>query len=324
LISYGEGNNTSRLSCHPVRARSCARSPCYTVIYCGYDDFVPLFEHGQNLGTPNMPIQQTSYGDLLVLMMPHHPALAPKVAGVSARAGELLNKSVNESGAALGSNYYLHASMGPVVNIMQQLKRRTEPEDDPFRTQPRLSKFSECLSHLLSPPEPRFGGRRKTVSFGDGSTVSSELYGQLATGFRGVNDTLSERLMAAWRQEDAHSGFFGSSVLKINEALPDRSPMLGDANFPGALTVLRHGFGTADETAAWLINGDFYRDHYHCDLGAVMLYALGSPISVRWGSLYQPRMAGSWMQNVVVPDAGLKVDSVTAKAAGTFDNKGGF
>src|SRR5262249_18675940 len=43
------------------------------------DDFVPLFEHGQNLGTLNMPIQQTSYRDLLALMMPYHPALAPKV-----------------------------------------------------------------------------------------------------------------------------------------------------------------------------------------------------------------------------------------------------
>ena len=88
--------------------------------------------------------------------------------------------------------------------------------------------------------------------------------------------------------------------------LPDRSPMLGDANFPGALTVLRHGFGTPDETAAWLINGDFYRDHYHCDFGAVMLYALGSPISVHWGSLYEPRLPGAWMQNVVVPEAALE------------------
>jgi hypothetical protein len=316
------------------------------------DDFVPLFEHGQNLGTPNMPIQQISYRDLLVLMMPHHPALAPNLPGVRAREAELLKKSVNEQGAALGSNHYLWASMGPVVNIMQQQKRVAGSEEDPFRTQVRLTTFSEYLLHLLTPPEPRFGGRRKTVSFGDGSTEATALYGQLATGFRDVNDALSERLMAAWRQEAApHSGFFGSSVLQINEALPDRSPMLGDADFPGALTVLRHGFGTPDETAAWLINGDFYRDHYHCDFGAVMLYALGSPISVHWGSLYEPRLPGAWMQNVVVPEAalsarwdsgdvstdecfgnrgqiisgaGLKVDSSTARAAVKLDNKGNF
>jgi hypothetical protein len=272
---------------------------------------------------------------------------------VRARAAELLDKSVNEHGAALGSNHYLQASMGPVVNIMQQQKLASGPEEDPFRTQRGLTKFSEYLLQLLTPPEPRFGGRRKIVSFGDGSTEATELYGQLGTGFRGVNDALSERLMAAWRQEGRpHSGFFGSSVLKIKEALPDRSPRLEDADFPGALTVLRHGFGTADETAAWLINGDFYRDHYHCDFGAVMLYALGSPISVHWGSLYEPRMPGAWMQNVVLPEAtlearwdsadvstdecfgnrsqtisrtGLKVDSSTARAAARFDDsKGGL
>ncbi len=297
-----------------------------------------------------MPIQQISYRDLLVLMMPNHPAFAPKLTQVRARATELLKKSVNEQGAALGSNHYLGASMGPVVNIMQQQKLVAGPEEDPFRTQVRLTKFSEYLLHLLTPPEPRFGGRRKTVSFGDGSTEATTLYGQLATGFRDVNDALSGRLMAAWRQEGApHSGFFGSSVLQINEALPDRSPMLGDADFPGALTVLRHGFGTPDETAAWLINGDFYRDHSHCDFGAVMLYALGSPISVHWGSLYEPHLPGAWMQNVVVPEsalgsrwdggdvstdecfgnrsqiisgAGLKVDFSTAQAAVALDNKG--
>jgi hypothetical protein len=334
-----------------TRARLRAVVALYSYILWD-NDFVPLFEHGEGLGTANMPIQQTSYRDLLVLMMPHHPALAPKLPGVRARAAELLNKSINEQGAALGSNHYLQASMGPVVNIMQQQKRVAGPGEDPFRTQERLTKFSEYLLHLLTPPEPRFGGLRKTVSFGDGSSEATELYGQLATGFRGVNDALSERLMAPWRQVGApHSGFFGSSVLKIDETLPDRSPMLGDADFPGALTVLRHAFGTPEETAAWLINGAFYLDHYHCDFGAVMLYALGSPISVHWGSLYEPRMPGAWMQNVVVPEAalgarwdsadistgecfgnrnqsitgaGLKIDSSSARAAATFNNKGGF
>jgi hypothetical protein len=45
-------------------------------------DVVPLFKHGQNLGTANMSVQQISYRDMLVLMMPHHSAVAPKVAGV--------------------------------------------------------------------------------------------------------------------------------------------------------------------------------------------------------------------------------------------------
>src|SRR5262249_2658375 len=160
---------------------------------------------------------------MLVLMMPHHPSQSPKVAGVRTRAVDLLNKSVNEYGAAMGSNHYLQASMGPRINIMQQQKRMAGPEEDPFRIQARLTKVAEYLLHLLTPPGARFGGRRKTVTLGDGSTEGIDLYGQLATGFRGVNDPLSEELMAAWRQQGGpHSGFFGSSVLKINEALPDR------------------------------------------------------------------------------------------------------
>jgi hypothetical protein len=101
------------------------------------DDFVPLFEHGQHLGTANMPIRQTSYRTMLALMMPHHPLLAPKLAELRSRAVELLNRSVNELGAALGSNHYLGTSMGPVVDIMQQQKRAAEPDEDPFRTQDR-------------------------------------------------------------------------------------------------------------------------------------------------------------------------------------------
>src|SRR5262249_3271029 len=240
LLAYGEYEPAIL----PPETRAQLRSVAALYGYILWDDdFVPLFEHGQNLGTPNMPIQQISYRDLLVLMMPHHPALAPKLSGVRTRAAELLDKSVNGQGAALGSSYYLHASMGPVVNTMQEQKRGGVPSDDPFRTQGRLTKFSEYLLHLLTPPEQRFGGRRKLVSFGDGATIGTELYGQLASGFRGVNDTLSEQLMAGWRQVGApHSGFFGSSVLKIDEGLPDRSLILGDADFPGALTVLRHGF----------------------------------------------------------------------------------
>src|SRR5262249_2458141 len=55
----------------PLNARAQLRSIAALYGYILWDDdFVPLFEHGQNLGTPNMPVQQLSYRDLLVLMMP--------------------------------------------------------------------------------------------------------------------------------------------------------------------------------------------------------------------------------------------------------------
>jgi hypothetical protein len=36
-----------------------------------------------------------------------------------------------------------------------------------------------------------------------------------------------------------------------------------------------------------------------------MMYALGAPLSLHFGSGYDPRMPGSWMQNVVIPESAL-------------------
>ena len=267
-------------------------------------DFVPMFEgHGLNLGTANMPVQQNQYRDLYAL-------LVPSLAGVgrtpsSARDPLVaLLETVNDSGAAMGSTHYIGASMGPLLTTLQQLQ--TAGIADAFRDQPRLARFAEFYLNLLTPPEPRFGGYRKVVSIGDGSTESSELYGQLATGFAAADPALSARLMAAWWHSGAmHSGFHGSTILKIDENLPVANPRLGDANFPGWYTVLRNGWGTRNETAVWLVDGDFYRDHAHEDNGTVAIYALGAPLSVDWGSMYSPQSPGAFMHSLALPESAL-------------------
>lgn len=269
------------------------------------DDFVPLQDgHGLNLGTPNMPVMQTGFRQNYALWLAAHPAMRERAGAVRGQVSGLLAQVVHESGASIGSSGYILASLVPILNTMQQLK--VAGGGDPFATEPRVARAAEYYLQLLTPREARFGGRRKAVSFGDGNTMSTELWGQLGTALHGVDEALSERLMEGWRQAGAaHSYFHGSSVLKIDETLRGREPMLQDADFQGAFTVLRDGWSTPDESAAWLLNGTWYRDHYHCDLGAVMHYGAGAPISIHFGSGYSPRMPGAWMQNVVVPEAAL-------------------
>jgi hypothetical protein len=67
--------------------------------------------------------------------------------------------------------------------------------------------------------------------------------------------------------------------------------------------VLRAGWGTPNETALWLLDGDFYQDHRHYDQGAIALYALGVPLSLNWGSLYQPHTGGAFLHSVVLPES---------------------
>jgi hypothetical protein len=114
-------------------------------------------------------------------------------------------------------------------------------------------------------------------------------------------------LMGAWRAVGMpHSGFFGSTVLMIDEEATAQDPALGSASFPGYYSVLRDGWGTKNETALWFINGDFYRDHRHYDYGSLVLYALGAPLSIDWGSMYSPQVRGGFMHNMVLPESSLK------------------
>ncbi len=269
------------------------------------NDHTPLHDgHGLNLGTPNMPVMQASFRQTYAIWLHRHPVFGPRAAQARSEVMGLIPAVLNEHGASIGSSGYILASLVPILNVLQQLQLAGGP--DPFVVEPRLARAAEYDLHLLTPREARFGGRRKTVSFGDGNTMSTELSGQLGTALRRSNVALSERSMSGWRQAGAaHSFFYGSSVLKIDDQLPGREPNLGDANFPGVLTVLRNGWNSPGETAAWLLNGTWYRDHYHCDLGALMLYALGAPLSLHFGSGYDPRMPGAWMQNVVVPESAL-------------------
>lgn len=266
------------------------------------DDFVPLslFSiNGLNAGTENMPIQQQAYRDYYAMLLQQHPDFTARAQGVAERTLQTLRRIINEYGAEIGSPHYIGASLEPT--LIQALQLKQSGVVDLFRTDDRLRKFAEFYMNLLTPPEIRFGRKRKLVSIGDGSTEGTEIPGMLATGFRDVDPELSARLMGAWNQGGkVHIGFFGSTVLMIDEEAPAKDPGLGNGNFPGYLTVLRHGWGTSDESALWFINGDFYRDHRHSDQGSFVLYALGVPLSVDWGSLYAPHAPGARMHNVVL------------------------
>jgi hypothetical protein len=264
------------------------------------DDLVPLFPgHGLHLGTENMPVQQWEYRTQYALLLGDEAPMQERAARAASGVLQRLHATIDETGAHMSSPHYIGASMGPLLTTLQQLQRRGV---DLFAREPRLARFAEFYLNLLTPPEVRFGGRRKLIAVGDGSTESSELFGQLATGFAAADPGLSARLMGAWRASGSrHSGFHGTTILKIDPELPARDPQLASASYPGWYAVLRSGWGTPDESALWLVHGTTYRDHYHDDNGSLILYALGAPVSLDWGSTYSPRAHGAAMHSLVLP-----------------------
>jgi hypothetical protein len=267
------------------------------------DDFVPLGAYdGINLGTPNMPIQQQNYRQMYALFLARHPLMKDRAAGVAGAAKSMLASTVNEHGAHMGSLHYVGAANGPLLATFQQLQMAGIY--DGFASEERLAKFAEFYLQALSPPETRFGGKRLMVAIGDGCTEGTEEYGMMGTGFAKTNPALSKRLMGAWRENGkVHTGFHGSTLLKIDDELPGESPKLTDARFPGYYSILRSGWGTPEENAVWCVNGNFYVDHGHNDLGAVIAYLLGAPVSIDWGPIYSPRVSGGAMHSGVIQES---------------------
>jgi hypothetical protein len=270
------------------------------------DDFVPTQPGaGINLGPANMISMWRGARHAYTIFLAADPFFASRAKDVAELTIRQLADYVDERGVPDSSAGYLPASLTPVLNLCQQLQMAGI--SDPFRTEERLAGLGEFLLQQVTPRDPRFGGLRKMVCIGDGSTTTVSLHAQLATGLVGSRSDLSRRLMGAWdAMGRPHNGFTGSSFVRIDPDLSATSPALGDAQFLGWCSVLRTAFDTPDETALWFVNGDRYADHRHNDQGNLVLYALGAPLSLDWGSIYYPRVAGGLMHSLVVPEALLK------------------
>jgi len=269
------------------------------------DNHSPMQEYtGLTYGTPNQPLTYRAFRDMFIVYLSGKPEFKERCKEVIKRTADLMKAQINEYGSHMSGMHYVQAAFAPLLQNMQQLKQAgiydffKHDEDYGYR----MTKFSEFAMNALTPPEPRFGNSRKMIATGQGSTESSDRYGGLGTGFAGANDELSKRLMAAWRQNGRrHESMHGSSIIKIDDTLPEKDPGLGSANFLGYYSVLRQGWGTPNETAVWLVSGNWYRDHRDTDAGEVIIYALGAPLAVDFGGMYTPGSNGAGNHSVVQP-----------------------
>ncbi|NQU22729.1 MAG: hypothetical protein HQ567_15740 [Candidatus Nealsonbacteria bacterium] len=272
------------------------------------DDHAPLsVPSGVNLGTANMPVQQQGYRDMYALYLASHPMMKGRAGGVLDRAVSMLRGTVNEHGAHMGCTHYIGAANGPLLSTLQQLKQANVA--DVFRDEPRLKKYAQFEMNFSTPVDPRFG-RRVRPSIGDACPGEvTEFLGMLATAYADLDPGLSRRLMGMWRQcGKPQSDFHGATIFKIDERLPDVDPRLSSYHAEGWYSALRFGWGTPNETVAWFVNGNWYRDHASNDLGEPVIYALGAPLSLDFGTMYSPTSPGGFVHSVVLPEAAIGAD----------------
>ncbi len=288
-------------------AQDRARVKAAAALFAGVlwdNDFVPLFDaHGLNLGQQNMQVQQHGYRAFYALLLSQSPDIAGHAASVEQQTLGAFNSLLTAHGESIACPSYTGPGMAPLLNNALQL--RMTGGVDAFAQVSQLTRFTDFYLGLVTPPECRFGGLRKLISLGDGATQAPDvLLGQLATGFRSADPELSAVMMGAWAEAGKpHSSYFGSTLLMMDEEAPRKARALPSANFPGYCSVWRSGWGTPEENALWFVHGDYYSEHRHLDHGGIVFYALGAPLSLDWGSMYCPHVAGGFMHNLVVAES---------------------
>jgi hypothetical protein len=267
------------------------------------DDNVPLFDSsGANFGPTNMYYQFRNSGrNFFAMVFAGDPEFRQRAKDVLATTRNDITEAIAESGASIGTPHYTQATMDPILFTMLQLKQAGVA--NLFTEQKaRISKFISFFTSLLTPPSVRFKGDRKLVSIGDGSEESAALFGLLASGYEDSDPSLSKRLYGIFQNGPERLTIFGTIAMAVDFQKVD-PPLLKipSSDYTGYLSHLRSGTNTDNETAAWIVNGEFYSDHRHDDRGEVIIYALKTPLSLSRSCFYYPRADDARIRSEVIP-----------------------
>jgi hypothetical protein len=263
------------------------------------NDFAPM-DNWQTftMGTANMPIQYVQARNQIAAILNTHPQFSARFATVYSSVSGSLASALDTYGSPKDCPHYAGATVIPTTDVLRQLQvAGYQNEFAPGSTfYNRLVNLGEWCMQILSPKQARFGNLRKMFSFGDGASEGHDQVLSLIMGFEASNLTLSKRMAAAWADMGQPMGsFYASSGLKIRPGFPTQDPALGDADFPGYMTVMRSGWNTANESAVILPHGDSLVDHSTFQRGSPSIYLLGAPVCISFGSMYTPKIDGPWV-----------------------------
>jgi hypothetical protein len=246
-----------------------------------------------HLGNPNMPINRFMGLAFAAATIPDHP-LAPAWLDVAGRyVGYKLAMNAAPGGAwsELISYYYASAPMLANGALMAAGAGQLDPA-----TREVAAQVVEFTLKLLTPPDPRFGGRRLVPGFGHegllGNTGQNDGGAHFLTAAALLRDHAPERAAAlawAWDQMGRPAGNsfdtgFGDRTILHADLAERATPAvvrhaLASAWLPGFGAVLRAHAGEADETYLAYRQG-YLASHSDENQGDFVLYARGAPLTV--------------------------------------------
>ena len=257
-----------------------------------------VFSYDGNKGNPNMVEGWEANRDIYTMYLDTHPVIGSYPV--------LMDYSYwNDRGEPRCNSNYMGA-VRTKYNALFQRSMLSGTND--YENIPQLQGFLRFMKDLMAPRDIRFGGDIGTRWFApfSNSRTGSEFpwFSSFATWAYAYDPVTASELMWLWDENGKrHDDGNGCTVLQIDNTLPRKVPMLGNANWEGVFTVLRSNFNTPKETAVFNFNGPWCDDHRDGGVcSEVTIYALGVPLSLNWESMYSPTSTNVYMHNIIVPE----------------------
>ena len=276
------------------------------------------YEHSQfSYGTANSPQQYGQMKSQFIAVLKTHPQFTERYALVETRAIASFNSVINEYGAPRDNPAYAGALISPLLDVFRQLQ--VNGHSDLFAPSSsiyaRMVLLGEWMLQVMSPPQSRFKkagvALRKMVCYGDGASQAHNNALALIMGIQAHNPTLAKRLTWGWvSMNKSLATYYSSGGLKVTPSLLTQDPVLGDADIRGYATIMRSGWGTADESMAYIMHGEANSDHNNFEFGSPSIYLLSEPVCLTFGSMYTPYFVGPWDASTYIPVNKLDIPSL--------------
>ena len=251
-------------------------------------------------GTPNQKNCYISVRAMTACLLANHPEKKHWLDTALAENERVMPGSVAPSGVHLESPFYSSRDtmrFGPFWTALTRAGVSGPLADKWFA---REKKTFVYLGDLLTPPEPRMGGRRVYHPIGRSSTGVVDPTFMIGADPWGKADPAQGQLMRwLWEAEGKPSpdimGDTGgrdlAQTLLAFSKLPAHGPAtppLGDRRWEGFGAIFRSQVGSAFESNVVFRHDEFAWNLYEQNNGAVYFYGKGAPLL--------PRFGGYWMQ----------------------------
>ena len=270
-------------------------------------------------GTPNQKHCYVSLKALVPCVLAGHPMRDEWINDALVEYDRVLKGSVAPSGVHAESPFYSSRDtmrFGPVMKAMRRAKVDHPILDHWYE---REKKCFTYLLDMLTPPEPRFDGKRVFHAVGRSSPgVIDPTFIAAADPWAADDPVFGRKLRWAWEQQGRPSpailGTTGGrdmslTTLALAELLrhePADTPPVQSRRWDGFGAILRSRPGTKHESNVLFRHDPFCWDLYETNNGAVYFYGKGAPLLPRFGGYWfgKPNLMSIEFGNRVVFEKG--------------------